>query len=136
MKNRDAGLRASRFEVDEQRRKLVDLEVMINDFRRMATDLDAQIEAEHMRSGVRDPNHFSYPPFAKAARQRRDNLLASVADLSIKLEAARKDFGVVEEEFKRQVQASEPAEARTPRSAAGARNRSRAPAYRPSARGF
>lgn len=112
MKPRDALLRASQFEVEEKRRKLGDIESMINDFRRMASDLDMQIEAEHVRSGVRDPAHFAYPPFAKAARQRRDNLLASVDDLKGKHDAARQEFEAAEEEHRRLVASASLAEQR------------------------
>jgi flagellar protein FliJ len=135
MKSRDVVLKVSRFEVAEQRRKLADLEIMINDFKRMASDLDAQIEAEHIRSGVRDPSHFSYSPFAKAARQRRDNLLTSVADLSSKLDAAKLDLGQAEEEFQKLSSGHEaeerPTAARVPVNR-GRANRSSA--FRPSPR--
>jgi flagellar protein FliJ len=134
MKTRDTVLRATRFEVEEQRRKLADLETMINDFRRMAVDLDNQIEAEHLRSGVRDPNHFSYPPFAKAARTRRDNLLASVDDLTVKLDAARLELGAAEQEYER-LRDAQTTEDRpvTPRSSI-TRGRSSRSAYRPTSR--
>lgn len=112
MKPRDVLLRASQFEVEEKRRKLGDIESMINDFRRMAADLDVQIEAEHVRSGVRDPAHFAYPPFAKAARQRRDNLLTSVEDLKSQHDAARKAYETAEEEHRRLVQTAAIAEQR------------------------
>jgi flagellar protein FliJ len=135
MKSRDAVLKVSRFEVAEQRRKLADLEVMINDFNRMASDLDAQIEAEHIRSGVRDPTHFSYSPFAKAARQRRDNLLTSVADLTSKLDAAKLELGQAEEEFKKLNTGHEteerPATARVP---VGRGRPNRSSGFRPSPR--
>jgi hypothetical protein len=62
---------------------------MILDFEHMANDLARQITAEEERTGVRDPAHFAYSTFAKAATLRRANLLTSVADLRSKLEAAR-----------------------------------------------
>ncbi len=100
MKPRDSLLKARLFELEEKRRKLGDLGSMIADFRRMAADLDQQIEAEHQRTGVRDVNHFAYPPFAKAARLRRDKLLNSVGDLVDKLDAARTELTEIEAEVK------------------------------------
>jgi flagellar protein FliJ len=100
MKPRESLQRARQFEVEEKRQQVADLESMINDFRRMAADLDQQIEAEHHKSGIRDVNHFAYPPFAKAARQRRDNLTTSVEDLMGKLEATKKDLVGLEEELR------------------------------------
>ena len=81
MKSRETLIRLRRFEVDEKRQKVADIEHMIADFNRMATDLERQIEMEQERAGVSDINHFAYPTFAKAAIQRRDNLQASIADL-------------------------------------------------------
>ena len=89
MKSRDAVSRLKRFEVEEKRRKVAEIETMIGDFNQMAQDLDRQIAVEQERAGVSDTNHYAYPTFAKAAIQRRDNLLASAADLEAKLSAAR-----------------------------------------------
>ena len=113
MKPRESQLKNHLFELEQKRRKLADLGTMIADFRRMAADLDQQIEAEHQRTGVRDMNHFAYPPFAKAARQRRDNLLNSVADLVAKLDAARADLTTLETEVRTLEQPAEAVEERS-----------------------
>jgi flagellar export protein FliJ len=89
MKSRDAVSRLKRFEVEEKQRKVAEIETMIGDFNQMAHDLDRQIAIEQERAGVSDTSHYAYPTFAKAAIQRRDNLLASAADLEAKLSAAR-----------------------------------------------
>lgn len=99
MKSRDGLIRLKRFEVDEKRRKAADIEMMIGEFSQMAADLDRQIAIEQERSGVSDTNHYAYPTFAKAAIQRRDNLLASAADLEAKLEAARAELAEALEEL-------------------------------------
>ena len=91
MKQREYALRAKRFEATEKARKVALLEAMIRDFDGMAADLSRQISAEEERTGVRDPGHFAYSTFAKAAAQRRSNLQTSVGDLREKLDAARKD---------------------------------------------
>ena len=91
MKSRDSALRAKRFDADEKGRKAADLDLMIRDFENMAGDLDRQISTEEERTGVRDKLHFAYSTFAKAAAQRRDNIVNSVLDLRDKLEAARKE---------------------------------------------
>ncbi len=67
MKSRDALIRLKRFEVEEKRRKVADIEAMIGDFNHMAVDLDRQIAIEQERAGVSDVNHYAYPTFAKAA---------------------------------------------------------------------
>ncbi len=81
MKSRENLVRLKQFKVGEKRRHLLQLDMMIAEFERMAAELEAQIAAEERKSGITDVNHFAYPTFAKAARQRRDNLRASQNDL-------------------------------------------------------
>ena len=101
MKPRDSALKAKRFEAAEKARKVASLESMIRDFEMMALDLSRQIAAEEERTGGRDPAHFAYSTFAKAAAQRRGNLLTSVADLKAKLDIARRDHEDVASELKK-----------------------------------
>jgi flagellar export protein FliJ len=82
MKARENLVRLKQFQVNEKRRQLLQLDMMIAEFERMANGLDVQIAAEEKKAGITDVNHFAYPTFAKAARQRRDNLLNSQADLA------------------------------------------------------
>ena len=108
MKPRDAALRLRRFEASEKARKVASLETMILDFEHMAVDLSRQIAAEEERTGVRDSAHFAYSTFAKAASLRRSNLLTSVADLRVKLDAARQEH----EEALTELRKVEPIESR------------------------
>jgi flagellar protein FliJ len=101
MKSRDAVIRLKRFEVDEKRRKVEEIEAMIGEFNTMATDLDRQIAIEQERAGVSDVNHYAYPTFAKAAIQRRDNLAESVAGLEAKLATARGELDEACEDLKK-----------------------------------
>lgn len=80
-----------RFEYDDKRQQVSDLEMMIADFRRMANDLDHQIKIEQQAAGVSDVNHFAYPTFARAAITRRDNLRSSVGELEKRLDRARQE---------------------------------------------
>ncbi len=81
MKSRENLVRLKLFQVNEKRRQLGQIEMMVADFERMANELDAQIASEERKSGITDVNHFAYPTFAKAARQRRDNLITSQSGL-------------------------------------------------------
>jgi flagellar protein FliJ len=101
MKPRDASMQLKRFEVQEKRRKVAEIEAMINEFNQMAADLDRQIAIEEERAGVSDTNHYAYPMLAKAAIQRRDNLLASAADLEAKLANVRDNLAEAFEEVKK-----------------------------------
>ena len=82
MKSRENLVKLKQFQVNEKRRQVAQLDLMIAEFERMAGDLEIQIAAEERRAGITDVNHFAYPTFAKAARQRRDNLKTSQADLA------------------------------------------------------
>lgn len=99
MKPRDATLRLKRFELTEKARKVASMETMMLDFEHIATDLARQITAEEERTGIKDPAHFAYSTFAKAARLRRTNLLNSVADLKVKLDAAKHEHDEVAQEL-------------------------------------
>ncbi len=88
MKSRETSFRLKRFEVEEKRRKVADIELMIREFEHMASELDRQVQSEEDRTGIKDRGHFAYSTLAKAAAQRRDNLRASVSNLQIKLESA------------------------------------------------
>lgn len=101
MKSRDALIRLKRFDVEEKRRKVADIESMIGEFNHMAVDLDRQIAIEQERAGISDINHYAYPTFAKAAIQRRNNLTASAADLAAKLAAAKGELDEASEDLKK-----------------------------------
>lgn len=102
MKSRSESLiRLKKFQADEKRRQVSQIEAMIADFLRMASDLDQQIEIEHHKTGISDVHHFAYSTFAKAALARRDNLLASASDMRDKLEAAQDALAEAVEELKK-----------------------------------
>jgi len=101
MKSRDTLIRLKKFQVDEKRRKVMQIEGMIAEFDRMAADLDREIMAEQERAGIHDPGHFAYPPYAKAALNRRDNLKRSADDLKGQLEDARGALGEAFDELKK-----------------------------------
>lgn len=102
MKSRSESLiRFKKFQVDEKRRQVVQIESMIADFERMASELDQQIEIEHQKTGISDTAHFAYSTFAKAAQTRRDNLMASADDMREKLEAAQDELAEAVEDLKK-----------------------------------
>ncbi len=89
MKSRDSLVRLKRFQVDEKRRRVAQIEAMAADFLRIAGDLDREIAAEEQKAGIADPHHFAYPTYARAARTRRENLVRSAAELKEQLSEAR-----------------------------------------------
>src|SRR3954469_23764299 len=101
MKSRDTLIRLKRFQVDEKRRRVAQIEMMISEFDRMAADLDREILSEEQKAGISDPNHFAYPTYARAASQRRDNLRRSAQDLQVQLDDAKATLGEAFEELKK-----------------------------------
>jgi flagellar export protein FliJ len=102
LKSRSESLiRLKKFQVDEKRRQVAQIEMMISDFERMASELDQQIEIEQTKTGISDVAHFAYSTFAKAALTRRDNLLNSASDMKGKLEAAQDGLAEALEDLKK-----------------------------------
>jgi flagellar protein FliJ len=101
MKSRETLIRLKKFQVDEKRRRVAQIETMISEFERIAGDLDREIKAEQDRAGIHDPAHFAYPTYAKAAMQRRENLKRSAAELRIQLEEAKGALDDAFEEMKK-----------------------------------
>ena len=101
MKSRETLLRLKRFQVDEKRRRVSQIEMMIAEFHRMASDLDREIQSEETRAGISDPGHFAYPTYAKAALARRDNLRQSADNLKGELDDARTELQEAFEDMKK-----------------------------------
>jgi flagellar FliJ protein len=92
MKSRETLVRLKKFQVDEKRRKVAQIETMIAEFDRMSGELEREIRVEQDRAGIHDPAHFAYPTYAKAAIARRENL---------KLEDAKSALGEAFDDLKK-----------------------------------
>src|ERR1700709_2093924 len=86
MKSRETLIRLKKFQVDERRRKVAQIEGMIAEFERLGGDLDRGIRTEQEPPGIHDPGHYAYPTYAKAALTRRENLKRSADELRVQLE--------------------------------------------------
>jgi len=101
MKSRETLIRLKKFQVDEKRRKVAQIETMIAEFDRMANDLDREIQIEQDRTGIHDPTHYAYPTYAKAAIARRQNLRNSANELKVQLDNAKALLQEAFEELKK-----------------------------------
>jgi flagellar protein FliJ len=101
MKSRETLIRLKKFQVDEKRRKVMQIESMIAEFERMAGDLEREIKVEQDRAGIHDPAHFAYPTYAKAAINRRENLKRSTDELRGQLNDAKDALSEAFEELKK-----------------------------------
>jgi flagellar protein FliJ len=73
------------FKVNNTACKVAELERTIRELDRAGYALEAQIENEESQTRVRDPADFAYSTFAKAARERRERLRATVHRLKAEL---------------------------------------------------
>src|SRR5262252_3987229 len=101
MKSRETLVRLKKFQVDEKRRKVAQIETMIAEFDRMAGDLEREIRIEQDRAGIHDPAHFAYPTYAKAAIARRENLKRSIDELRVQLGDAKSALGEAFDDLKK-----------------------------------
>lgn len=101
MKSRETLIRLKKFQVDEKRRRVAQIEGMIADFQRMSAELEREIQTEQERAGINDPTHFAYPTYAKAAIQRRENLTRSAEELKVQLDDARAHLNEAYDELKK-----------------------------------
>jgi flagellar export protein FliJ len=101
MKPRESLVRLKEFQVREKQRQLSQLQMMMSEFERMSKELESQIVFEEKKSGIADPSHFAYPTFAKAARQRADNLQVSVRELKVQQDAAELALAEVQAEYEK-----------------------------------
>jgi len=86
------------FQIDTAHRQVDQMEALIAGLDRMASALDSEILAEENRTGIRDPAHFAYSTYARAAIARRDNLKRSANELKDALNDAK---GALAEALKR-----------------------------------
>jgi hypothetical protein len=81
MKSRETLIRLKKFQVDEKRRRVTQIEGMIADFQRMSVDLEREIQTEQERAGIDERDQ---------ARERAEENAREQADMdSIGLMRAR-----------------------------------------------
>lgn len=101
MRNRESLIRLHKFQVDERRRKVAEIELLLTEFRNKERELEAQVLDEQEKAGISDEAHFAYPMFAKSVQKRRENILQSIADLEVQLGAAQDELTAAFRELKK-----------------------------------
>jgi flagellar protein FliJ len=82
-------IRFKAVQVEQHRRTIAQIQKAIVDLQLLADNLNCEISAAEARAGIHDPAHFAYPTFAKAAFQRRNNLMQSIDKLKIQLDTTK-----------------------------------------------
>ena len=81
-------MRLQAFQLEETRRQVGDIELMIADFQRKQKELEAAIRIEEEQAGISDPKDVRYPLSALDMRKRHANLGRSIEDLKKQLQIA------------------------------------------------
>lgn len=101
MKSRRAMIRLQKWNVDEIRRRLAELEVMRQEFEDKGRELETTM-ADEREFGERSPlGAFAYPSFARAMAERRQKLDQSIQNIDREIEATKATLGDAYRELKK-----------------------------------
>lgn len=101
MKGRKILIRLNERDVDEKRRRLADLDRLLDQLKLQAQTLEAELLVEQAKAAGNLEATFTYGAYAQAIIQRREKLAASIADLEAKVSEARDDLAESFRELKK-----------------------------------
>lgn len=101
MKTTETLIRAQRWQVDELRRRLTDLETMRQSMMDTMRRLGESVEAEKSRVQDSAIGHFAFPGFASSIRERQSNLQTSIQDIEGKIDGIRDELNEAFRELKK-----------------------------------
>lgn len=81
-------IRLKRFQLDEKRRVLADLNALLSELLAERDRLDAQVLIEQAKAGETIEGQMAYGKYAQAAIARRKRLVESIAQVESQIEAA------------------------------------------------
>ena len=91
MRSLDTLIRLQKWQLDERRRQLAELRQMQHDMTQSIARLDLEIETEAQLATGDSSMRTTFGVFAQAARERRDRLIASRAELDSQIETAESE---------------------------------------------
>lgn len=94
-------IRMHRFQLDEKRRALTDLENLRDDLIRQSEKMEAELAAEQEVAKKVEVGAFAYAGFARGVIARREKLAASLAELEARIEAAQREVAASFQDLKR-----------------------------------
>jgi len=93
-------IRLHRWQLDEKRRRLVDLQSLQDELEGQLARLEAEIKAEQ-RTAAADAAAFAYGTYAQAAVLRRGKIAQSMTEVGLQLSAAREEVSEAFQELKK-----------------------------------
>jgi flagellar FliJ protein len=95
MKSLDCQISLATFRLAEHRRGVARIEGMIAELERRSSELEHDLNLEHSRTKINDPQHFAYSPLAKSLTERREKTRLSIHELKGQLEHVQIEIGKV-----------------------------------------
>ena len=100
MKGLPGLIRLNQWKVDEQRRKVTELEILADRLSTQIMQLEAEIKREGETSGESVEASQAYSAFLKGAMARRDTLRGSIEDLQQQISSAKDELADAFRELK------------------------------------
>lgn len=100
MKGLPGLIQLNQWKVDEQRRKVTELEILSERLADEVTQLQNDIEREGRNSGESVESSQAFSAFLAGAMTRRETLRGSIADLQLQISAAKDDLADAYRELK------------------------------------
>lgn len=94
-------IRVHQYKLDEKRRELADFERLRADLTTRRDRLEAELAAEQAAAKTVECGAFAYGGFALGVISRREKLAASLAEIDVRIEAAREEVAAAFQELKR-----------------------------------
>jgi flagellar protein FliJ len=101
MKGRQILIRLNEREVDDKRRRLADLDRLLDQIKLQAQNLELELVQEQARAGADREAALTYGAYAQNIILRREKLAQSIRDLEEKVLEARDDLASAFQELKK-----------------------------------
>lgn len=101
MKSREALIRLNRFRVDEIRKRLKSLDDMRADLRKKMSDLEVMVQEEQRRAANSDLGRLAFPSFARSVHARRENIQRTVDEVERQAAAVTEELQEAYRELKK-----------------------------------
>ncbi len=101
MSTLDALIRVRKFELDEKRRFLKDLETTEDERKIALVKLGEELFQEQKIASASQEAAFTYGAYGQAVIQRREDLVRAILDIGLQIEVAREELAVAFSELKK-----------------------------------
>ncbi len=94
-------IRIHKWQLDEKRRAIADMEHLLAGFQDQLAKLDREQEMELRVAGQNEETRFAYVNYAKAAGIRRENLVASITEAEQRIAESQEEVAEIYQDLKK-----------------------------------